>query len=81
MNRNREIVRVANPACDHGKWWSCTTYLEKMANGSWMAKCSDNACVSIAGESVWRAGGNSSPFTYEELEAMARAHCLKRHSR
>jgi hypothetical protein len=29
---------------------------------------------------MWRAGGNSSPFTYDELDSMAQAHCLKRHS-
>jgi hypothetical protein len=75
-------VQVDNPGCvHHPHQLHCPTHLEQDAGGTWLAKCRDLACTTVTGASVWRAGGMSSPFTYDQLVAMAQAHCLRHHQR
>ncbi|MEU5431365.1 hypothetical protein AB0H73_37980 [Streptomyces olivoreticuli] len=78
-------VWVSNPECWHS--WGprarrehCKTFLEQAADGSWYAKCTALACTTDCGSPVWRAGGRTRPFSYEQLYAMAVQHCRKHHS-
>ncbi|MFM9452530.1 hypothetical protein [Streptomyces europaeiscabiei] len=72
------IVKVqTNDHHSHSTWATvCRTVLEEKADGGWFARCTE--CEGVG--TPWRAGGASNPFSYEELENMARGHCAKFHT-